>query len=262
MGKLLKYELIRSKLFIMILMFLIVGVEGLYLFGYFTDNTEVIEVAVGLLALTAVYGFVAVYIHAIQNYYNDLKNRYGYMLFLTPRNGFQIIGSKLCQCLLILLTGGLLIGLFGGLDLYLSFTNSEDAIGITLYAEALMEEFDWTMLLFLLEGFLTLLGTLLTIYFAITLAFTFFNGKRGKGFLCFLVYLGIDLVVNGITDAIMAPMEESFYVAMETMETSSYLEMIANGGLLYILLSIGIHLLIAVGMYIGTSLLIDKKLSL
>ena len=262
MGKLLKYEFIRSKLFLMICFFLFFGIEGVFLFGAFTNNEDVITIAVSFLVMAASYGFIAIFVQTISSYYNDLKQKHGYMLFLTPRNGFEIVGSKICHSLLVLFAGGILFAGFAILDFSFLVKLSDEAWSTSLFVEAILEDFDWSGLLFFLDEFLALLSTLLTIYFAITLGFTFLNGKRGKGFLCFLIYLIIDMIVSGITDTILAPVEESFYVAMESVDISSYYEMLANGGMSYVLLSIGIHVVVIAGMYIGTSVLIDKKLSL
>lgn len=262
MVKLLKYELIRSKNVLLITLVTMLGIEALFLLGFFFDIESLLGTSVTLLVFAGLGGFLAFLIYAVSRFYTDLKNKHGYMLFLTPRNSYQIVGSKVINSFLVMLVGVVLYIGMVVLDISLAVEAAEDSNLLVLMFESLTGELDWSIWLVPLEYIIGWFNMILTIYFAITLTFTFFSDKKYKGWLSFAVYLGLNMAISFVTNLVMTPVMNNLLYSLESMETYSYAEFMSGGGLLYLGGAVLLELVIAVGMYLATSFLMEKKLNL
>lgn len=262
MVKLLKYELIRSKNILCISLVTLLCIEVLFLFGFFFNNESALGTATTLLVFAGIGGFLAIIIYAVNRFYTDLKNKYGYMLFLTPRNAYQIVGSKVINSFLVMMIGfALYVGVVV-LDISLAFNAAEESNMLVLMFESIFAEFDWSIWLVPLEYIIGWFNMILTIYFAIALTFTFLSNSKHKGWMAVLIYLGLNIAISTVTSAIMTPVMSNLLNSMENMEVASYTEYMASGGLAYMAGAILLELVIAVVMYFATSLLLEKKLNL
>lgn len=262
MVKLLKYELIRSKTILLITLIVLLGIEALFLLGFFFEIDSLLGTSVMLLTLAGFGGFIAIVVYAVNRFYTDLKNKHGYMLFLTPRNAYQIVGSKVINSFLVMMVGfALYVGMIV-LDIGLAFQEASDTNMIMLVLEAFVTEFDWTIWLVPLDYVIGWFNMILTIYFAITLTFTFLSSKKYKGWISAGVYLLLNMGISMLTNAVMTPVMNNLLYSMETMNTYSYAEFIQNGGGLYLGGAVVLELVIAVAMYFATSVLMEKKLNL
>lgn len=113
MLNLLKYELMRKKRIYIILVTIILALTILASIGYnYMDNTYWTTIVVVSILVTIVgCGLFPLIINAV-NYYGDYKNRNGYMMFMTPNNGYKIFGSKILAVVIDTLLAFLLIGIF------------------------------------------------------------------------------------------------------------------------------------------------------
>ena len=93
MMKLLKYEFLRRKKLLVVVLMILVFVEAAIVAGlYLGDSWLFLSLALTFVLLIG--GLLFPFIDAIVNYYSDFKNKHGYMLFLTPNSGHKIIGAK------------------------------------------------------------------------------------------------------------------------------------------------------------------------
>ena len=106
MGKLIKYEF-RKQLMSKLVVGVVVAVLEFVLFaGLIFDDFDWASIGLGLFAIVAMVSLLYFSFESIITYSNDLKTKQSYMLFLTPRNMFQIVGAKLLTTILqIFVTG-------------------------------------------------------------------------------------------------------------------------------------------------------------
>ena len=99
MLKLLKFELIRKRTVFLVACIMVLLGEAYALFKYFQldetvryfANDDIFAVFISLLAA----GFGILYlVDIITLLRQDMFKQEGYMLFMTPFNGYQILGSK------------------------------------------------------------------------------------------------------------------------------------------------------------------------
>lgn len=95
MLKLIKYELIKQKTSKVIIGAILALLEVAFLAGMLLGKEEIMAIAAGMLTFLASVTFVIVGLEEIITYYHDLRDKSGYMLFMTPYNVYEIMGSKI-----------------------------------------------------------------------------------------------------------------------------------------------------------------------
>ena len=95
MLKLIKYELIKQKTSKVIIGAILALLAVAFLAGMLLGKEEITAIAAGMLTFLASVTFVIVGLEEIITYYHDLRDKSGYMLFMTPYNVYEIMGSKI-----------------------------------------------------------------------------------------------------------------------------------------------------------------------
>lgn len=95
MLKLMKYELIKQRTSKVIIGAILALLEVAFLAGMLLGKEEIMAIAAGMLTFLASVTFVIVGLEEIITYYHDLRDKSGYMLFMTPYNVYEIMGSKI-----------------------------------------------------------------------------------------------------------------------------------------------------------------------
>ena len=117
MKALLKYE-IRKTWATKLILLGITAVEelaflvGLYLMGREVDN-YVTAVSISLLVVTAIAGVILIGVQSVLTLHRDMNTKQGYMLYMTPRNSYQIMGAKFLENGLSLFLAGAFYFLLG-----------------------------------------------------------------------------------------------------------------------------------------------------
>lgn len=120
MKKLLKYELARRKQMLIGAAITILFMEGLALLGIYSSGNgwRILGesgwngwnvLAVVMTSLLVIGPFVLVFLDTVTRLHSDYKQKHGYMLFMTPQNGYRIIWAKTIFALLELLAAVLVI---------------------------------------------------------------------------------------------------------------------------------------------------------
>ena len=86
MLKLIKYELIKQRTSKVIIGAILALLEVAFLAGMLLGKEEIMAIAAGMLTFLASVTFVIVGLEEIITYYHDLRDKSGYMLFMTPYN--------------------------------------------------------------------------------------------------------------------------------------------------------------------------------
>ena len=124
MGKLLKYELKKTWALKLIILGITAVAELTYLMILFMDgeNSRGFGVTCMLLFFIALGGTILIGVQSVLTLHRDMNTKQGYMLYMTPRNSFQILGAKLLENGLSLALAGGFFFLLGLLDVSLLFS--------------------------------------------------------------------------------------------------------------------------------------------
>ena len=220
MSKLLKYEFKKSKnVTLAILLITAIG-EALFVTGTIAGAIPLTSSGALILAFAATFGIFIMAVQSIDILHRELNTNQSYMLFLTPRNSYQILGSKILSSAisLSLLTALfavlaaldlLLIGIrevgmpaladgirrtLGSTDLYMPTGYMPTGVGKTIATAAAIAYGSWLFLI-------------VTAYFADILQATVLRGRKGAGWISFLLFLVLAGAASFLTNklALLAP---------------------------------------------------------
>lgn len=252
MGKLMKYEFRKQLLSKIIVGVLVAALELLYIVGVLTENGDWAGLGAGLLMITAVVALFYFSFEAIITYSNDLKTKQSYMLFLTPRSMYQIVGAKMLTTVLQILGVGLLFAfLLVGDVLLICAKNGEIKVlieGVKSFFLMLTGiEIRWLEIGYMVFILLvTWLEFILMAFFSITLSTTLFANKRLKGVASVAIYFILEWVIRKLADL----------VTSAGVPAGEYL--VADGE---VWAYIGVYAVAMLLCYFGTALLLEKKVS-
>lgn len=269
MLKLIKYELIKRRMN----KFVILGIIGLLeigvLAGFFLKNEDVLGISLALMVF-AVFGSILFLTYdAIDTYLKDLSTKQSYMLFLVPRNSFEILGAKM-------IVGFFQLVVFGFVMLALVLFN----IVVFGFAEGkasqILDAFRQFFKIFFGEVFsneLVLVACLYAVcflfyllalaFFVITLAHTLLANKKGSGFVAFAMFIGINIGVTRLGDLCLprAKIQNGEIVVRTLGNAALNLEVVKSRFIFNLLVNGGFYLVISILAYLGAAWMMKKKLS-
>lgn len=248
MKQLLKYEFRKTRSVKIIVFLAAMIFEALFLIGLPFKSLEKIGM-LGMVGLvfTTVFGIFMIGIIGIGNLYTDLNTKQGYMLFMTPRNGYQVIGAKVLENGLSLLLGGIFFGILGSIDLMLVAVRTGDFIKLlnqALHSMGMVEisplQIFWSIAVVLLFW----LSVVTMAFFAVTLQAAILNGKRFGGLISIMIFIGMNILVSLVFSQInrLIPMGTNDYL-------NSSIWMIESAA-------------VTVALYFLTGWIVEKKLSI
>lgn len=207
MLKLMKYEFRKTTFSKIIILIVTAVAELVFLYGVFSKSEDGLAWGIIGLALCAVVGISYIGIESLLVFHKDLNTKQSYMLFLTPRNSYQILGAKVLENgISIFLSGVFFAALaaidatvaivyIGGLKELLDFLKEismQISINIDITPQAAFLGFMMVLASWLL---MIVIG-----YLAIVLAATVLAGKKISGFVSFVIYMLISVVSGKILD--------------------------------------------------------------
>lgn len=251
MGKLIKYELKKQMLSKIVVGVLAAICEAVFLVGLIIDNGEWAGFGLGVLFILGFASLFYFSFETIITYSNDLKTKQSYMLFLIPRNMYQVVGAKMITTLLqILLVGAAFMAIVIG-DVFAVCARYGEIEELIEMFKMMFEQIagfnvDLEEVIFVICTLLVVwIEFILMSMFAITLSTTLFANKRYKGVISFGIYIGFELLLAKIADL----------VTKGTMSGEN-LEVNAMAWIF-----IGVYAVAMVICYFGTTWLLDKKIS-
>ena len=251
MKALLKYE-IRKTWATKLILLGITAVEelaflvGLYLMGREVDN-YVTAVSISLLVVTAIAGVILIGVQSVLTLHRDMNTKQGYMLYMTPRNSYQILGAKFLENGLSLFLAGAFYFLLGFLDITLMLGRLGQLEQLWNFFRDLMTQFNaeiqitWENMLCLTGSMLTSwLATVAIAYLADIISSALLNGKKFNGLVTFLFFILLSLLLGYIQRAVLPTNAE-----MMTM----------------LLIDIAVSLAYAAVMYVVSAVIMERYLS-
>lgn len=207
MIALLKYEWRKTRTAKMLLLVLALVEELGFLWGILRLEPGgtpggLIGTPLFLLFLTAFGGILLIGLQSVLVLHRDMNTKQGYMLFMTPRNSYQILGAKLLENGLSLAVAGAVFFLLGLLDASLlvgrlgldQFWNMAKG-ALNALDEAL--RFSWdSMLCHVVHGLASWLATISIAYLAVIVSSALLNGKRFNLFFSFVLFLFLTVLMG------------------------------------------------------------------
>lgn len=223
MLKLMKYEFRKTAFSKLILLVITAVVEIAFLLGVFLEKDNLLAIGVALLSMCAVVGIFYIGLESVIVLHRDLNTKQSYMLFLTPKSSYQILGAKVLE-------NGISIALTG---VFFAVLAALDVTVATLYIGGMKElmdlvrtflEINWSFSLNPAEIALYFFGLLASwiVYIvnadlAVILSASVLAGKRGSGLVSFLIFVILSTLLGIVLDYIpsLASIELTFvlYIA-------------------------------------------------
>ena len=248
MSMLLKYELRKTWALKLIILGITAAAELAFLITLFLDtgNTEVLGVTCLLLFFIAMGGTLLIGVQSVLTLHRDMNTRQGYMLYMTPKSSYQILGAKLLENGLSLVLAGGFFFLLGFLDVTLLFSklgSLEDLWNFFRdFVRMINEEIQLnavSILCLVTELLASWLATVSVAYLADIVSSALLNGKKMNGLLSFLFFILLTVLLHWIQNQLHTGM------AIEAL----------------LLVRAGIALLYSVLMYVISALVMDRYLS-
>lgn len=257
MLKMMKYEY-RRGLFPLIVIMVVLGMaELLFLAGVVMDRENMLAMGMAGLMFGSVIAYLFVLIYGIFAYNEDLKNKSGYLIFMTPISSYRIIGAKLLSILLNGVTLVLILVALAGADVALLIHKCEDPLALKqmldMISESLFQLSAGTVFLNVATTVLVMLiqffTTITIAFFAITLASTVLQNKKVKGVISFVLFIVINMLMSFVA--------EKLPTIGNVEQANSMLESLGC-----VLPQILFMVVVMVASYFASGCLLEKKVSL
>ncbi len=252
MGKLIKYEFRKQLMSKLIVGIVVAVLELVFLAGLIFDKGDWAGTGAGLLLIASMVSLLYFSFESIVTYSNDLRTKQSYMLFLTPRNMFQIVGAKLITTILQIFVTGCAFAAIGIGDVFLvcaRYGKVQDLIeGLKEFfrmltgVEIRLIEVVYVILMVLIAWLVFIALAM----FAITLSTTLLSTWKFKGVVSVILYFVLDWCVSKVATLVTPTgFLEGEYLVVNT-EAWAF---------------IGVYAVTLLLSYVGTALLLDKKVS-
>ena len=143
MFALLKYEYKKTLVSKLLMLAASIVAECLFLVGAIFGIDVLVSTGVGLLAIVALGSFMYALVETMMLFERELKNKQSFMMFLTPKSSFAIMGAKTFQNISTLVLLVLFFGILATVDIN-CFTNHLVAEIISLFAKTFEMIFPFT----------------------------------------------------------------------------------------------------------------------
>ena len=251
MMPLLKYE-IRKTWSTKLMVLGIVAVEelaflcSLYLMGQNVDNW-LMALSTSLLVMTTIGGILFIGISSVVTLHRDMNTKQGYMLYMTPRNSYQILGAKMMENGLSIVLAGAFFFALGTLDITLLFGRMGELGKLWEFVTDILRqinsdlELSAEMMMYLVANALaSWLATVSVAYLADIISSALLNGKKFNGILTFILFI--------LLTALLSWLQRSLVPAGSPFTTLA-------------LIDTAVALAYSVVMYVLSALVMEKYLS-
>lgn len=217
-------EELRKTAFSKLVLLVITAVaEIAFLIGVFWKKDNILAMGIIFLVMCTIFGVIYIGIESVNVLHRDLNTKQSYMLFLTPKSSYQILGAKILENGISIIMAGAFFAALAALDVTVA----------TLYIGGLKEminlvssfmEVNWSVTFTPAEAAFYFFGLLASwIVFivnadlSVILSASVLAGKKGSGIAGFLIFLVISSIIGKLLDLIpvLKSMELTFvlYIA-------------------------------------------------
>ena len=215
MTALLKYEIRKTWIAKAIILGIAAVAELVFLAGLLNgnmDDNHLLLTGIFLLCFTAFGGVLFIGVQSVVTLHRDMNTKQGYMLYMTPRSSFRILGSKVLENGLSLLAAGIFFFLLALADVSLMFSRYGRIEMLWQTLRQFLETFgsriplDRTGYLLLTVSFLvSWLSTVCIAFLADIISSALLNGRRFNGLTAFLLFIALSLLFGWLERVFVAP---------------------------------------------------------
>ena len=207
MFNLMKYEFRKTAFSKVVILAITVIAEIAYLAGVFGKWEKTMAIGITGLAMCALIGIFYIGIESLLVFHKDLNTKQSYMLFLTPKNSYQILGAKVLENGIAIFVTGAFFAVLAAVDmtigiLYIGgvkeFLNVVEQVLHSIQVE--IELTPQTVLFPFFAGLASWLMTIVTGYLAIVLSATVLAGKKFSGLVSFILFMVLTYVSGLLLD--------------------------------------------------------------
>jgi hypothetical protein len=201
MIKLIKYELLRRKQLLIGAAISALFVEGIALLGIYMGSGRALQesldgwniLAIMMTVLLVVGGCVLTFLDAVAKLYSDFKQKHGYMIFMTPQNGYRVIWAKTVFAVLEMIAAGIVIGGCLALSGTLADNLYNGAISSFFYSI----KFGWGFIAGSVGlGVLQLMAQLSIAFLAVTVSRAIMRSGSYNWLIALVMYFALAMIVN------------------------------------------------------------------
>ena len=220
MLKLMKYELRKTAFSKLVLLVITAVAEIAFLIGVFWKKDNILAMGIIFLVMCTIFGVIYIGIESVNVLHRDLNTKQSYMLFLTPKSSYQILGAKILENGISIIMAGAFFAALAAIDVTVA----------TLYIGGLKEminlvssfmEVNWSVTFTPAEAAFYFFGLLASwIVFIVNADLSVILSASvlaGSGIAGFLIFLVISSVIGKLLDLIpvLKSMELTFvlYIA-------------------------------------------------
>ena len=204
MLKLMKYEFRKMRTVLLGLLIALLALDIGFLFGFNTGRDTLSSVCFTLIFLLVFVVYVCILISGIVSYSRELRDKSGYLIFMTPVRPIGIVVSKLLFTALTALVCTALFGfaalmnfrlMLGRLDLDPEVLDQVNMVlRLGLKSNATIQQILQTVAFSILTLLIEVMLTMCTAYLAITLSATLLQNR--KGFLRVLISFALFIALT------------------------------------------------------------------
>ncbi|MDO4323881.1 MAG: hypothetical protein Q4C61_15300 [Lachnospiraceae bacterium] len=207
MLKLMKYEFRKTMFSKMVLLVITALAEISYLIGVFFELDKFLAVGLVGLVMCAMIGIFYIGIDSLIVFHRDLNTKQSYMLFLTPKNSYQVLGAKVLENGVSIFLAGVFFAALAAIDTTIGvlhiggikeFLDMLDRFMISIRVDINVAPQDILMPFFAVLA--SWLMTVVTGYLAILLSATVLAGKKFSGFVSFIIFLVLGYISGKALD--------------------------------------------------------------
>lgn len=251
MAKTMKYEFIRNKITLFVLGGVLGGAELIFLLGLMTSSSSLTGLGILFLTMSAAVGYFSIWLLGLISFSKDLRQKSGYMIFLTPVSPYKIIIAKLLVGLVELLgTAIALIGL-ATMDLAMLTNKYEQIQILRSLAKAFgvsENNLGGVVVALLLTYAISVLALYAIAYFASAFAAMITSSQGGQKWVTVVLVIVIVIIYGAIRIALSKQSIVLYATVWERIKTEIPATIFS--------------FLAAVGFTFLTGYLVDKKVSL
>ncbi|QGU93805.1 hypothetical protein GOM49_00480 [Clostridium bovifaecis] len=263
MGKLLKYE-IKGNYKLFLGMFAITALLNILLLTRIhVWNTGII---VALFSMVSVALFVVALVFVVNSFKNEMYEDRGYLTFTLPVSGNKILASKIIAAVIWFIGAGILTLIFA--RILVGYADPEVITQINMYVNTKA-----VFLLSTLFSLINLIMILLMIYFSITVTRVALRKKKMSGFLGFLAFILLNIIIFYIDYKIVQLFPQAISLKLgflDGTQTSVGLLKVDNQSMISInnasldinIASVIYNIIVYIGLFLSTGYLIDNKIDI
>ena len=216
MKELLKYEFRKTWTAKLVVLGIAAVLEIVFLVGLALGpdgeaGVRLIGISAPMLAMTAIFGILFIGIQSVVILHRDMNTRQGYMLYMTPRNSYQILGAKYLENGLSLTLSGAAFFLLGLLDVTALFSRFGQLDQLWEMGKQFMRmlgaevELNTGVFLSLTVAMLaSWLAVVAIAYLADIVSSALLNGKKMNGLISFLFFVILSMLHSWLQNLLIS----------------------------------------------------------